>query len=113
MAGNAAAESLMAANGLFDLGGVLGQGLEGLIDSTNFNEMLTAQRQAMAAATRAINASKIAEQNSALAVNITQQAVQRARALAQMQEQGVGSLWSANAPKSHTKMGTNRSPFLN
>ncbi|CAD7941230.1 unnamed protein product [Amoebophrya sp. A120] len=89
-------QMLASANGVTTFGAQMGQGTEGLINAANFEEMLSAQKQAVAAVTRAMNASRIAERTGNLAVNIANRAVQSARAMATLEEQGVRSPYTAN-----------------
>ena len=84
-----AADALASANGLFTFGGVMGQGTQGLVANANFEEMISVQRQAAAAATRAMAAARVAERTGSLAVNIANQAVERARSMASLEDQNV------------------------
>ncbi|CAD7929138.1 unnamed protein product [Amoebophrya sp. A25] len=100
---------LANANGLTTFGGTMGQGTQGLVNSANFEEMLTAQKQAAAALGRAMTAAKIAERSGNLAVNIANRAVQSARSLATLPEQGVKDAFGASEPPI---MEVGPSPFL-
>mmetsp|Transcript_22214 Transcript_22214/g.56022 ORF Transcript_22214/g.56022 Transcript_22214/m.56022 type:complete len:221 (-) Transcript_22214:218-880(-) len=109
MSGDPALMMLAAANGVTTFGAQFGQGTQGLISASNFEEMLTARKQATAAIGRALNAARIAERSGNLAVNIANRAVQSARAMATLEDQGVKNPYGANE-KPIMEVGP--SPFL-